>query len=233
MEPTDKLLFILGAGASVDSGLKTYRGENGIYTSDANFEPEEILCPEVLYMDPNGPEKIWSFSKPLYSAIRATQPGPTYTALKELLEKYPQSIVLTQNIDSFARTVCPSENLIELHGSHEKMICMACKKVLPTDLEKPKCECGSYCRPDVVLFDEYIPKEKLEQVYRSIKYGVKQIIVVGTTLQFPYLREIIQKAKKRGGSVIHINPDDAYAPNVRKNEKWIQLGACEGLKSLY
>ena len=232
MSQSDKLLFILGAGASVDSGLKTYRGENGIYTSDVNFEPEQILCPEVLYLDPCGPEKIWSFLRPLYAHIRATQPGPTYTVLREIFEKYPSSMVLTQNIDSFARTICPLENLVELHGSHTYMKCLKCQKVLLTNYDDPKCSCESYCRPDIVLFDESIPKEKIEKVYRYIKHTVKHIIVVGTTLQFLYLRDIISKAKSRGGTVIHINPDDTYASNVRKNEKWIQMSSAEGLKAL-
>lgn len=237
---TEKYVFILGAGASVDSGLKTYRGENGVYTNSENPDsaslagfsyenPENTLCPEVLYGDPKGPEKIWSFLKPLYSQIRQNTPGPFYALLKHIFEKFPESFIITQNVDSYAKTV--TKNLVEIHGSNEQMKCMKCGLIQQTDLDKPKCMCGFPCRPNIVLFGENLDRDKLEIIYRNIKHNVKNVIVIGTSLQFPYLREIIKKC--RGAKVVHINPDTEYWKNVRKNEIWLKLSAYEGLNAFF
>jgi NAD-dependent SIR2 family protein deacetylase len=46
------------------------------------------------------------------------------------------------------------------------------------------------------------------------------VIVIGTTLQFPYLRKrIINKAKSRGAHVIHVNPERPQP--LKDGETWV------------
>lgn len=83
--------WILGAGASIDSGLPVYRGPNGIYK---NINDREALT-ELL------------------DKIKVSKPGHTYT----LIKKYspPNSFILTQNIDGFAYTT--DLEIVEIHTS--------------------------------------------------------------------------------------------------------------------
>lgn len=56
------IFIILGSGASVDSGLMTYRGLN----KDIDFIPEKFLTRKNFDKDP---ELFWKTMKPFYQRI--------------------------------------------------------------------------------------------------------------------------------------------------------------------
>lgn len=215
------IFFILGAGASVDSGLPTYRGPNGLYQ---NKKPYQILD----FYNSNLSE-IWDFLKPLYLQIYESTPGPTYTLIKEIGQTHLQSFIFTQNIDMMVRST--GIPYVEMHGDAQFMKCNSCKTKELVNLEDPKCpQCGILCRPNVVLFNEDLPEEKVRHTFKTLKRPFKYVCIVGTSMQFPYLTAFIHKAKHRGAKVVHINPDPSYRSNVQKNEIWIQKNAAEGLQ---
>lgn len=217
------IFFILGAGASSDSGLPTYRGEDGLYDDDST--PEILLTPRNLYTHP---ESVWRFLNPLYSMIQQHTPGPTYQKIAEIIQEHPHSFLLTQNIDGYATNL--NLPVIEMHGSHKTMTCVGCGSSIPTDFDKFRCDCGGWYRPDVVLFEESLPKKSVQEVYYLLKKRrPKYVLVIGTSMQFPYLRVFIDKAKKRGAKVIHINPDPNYHGHDGK-ELFIQKNGVEGLE---
>ena len=205
------IFFILGAGASFDSGLPTYRGPEGLYTNTTSSEsPEDILS---IY---SPLDKVWQFLTPLYEKIATTNPGSTYDLIKELGRSHPNSFILTQNIDGHAlSTEVPT---VEIHGTWKTMVCVPCKARVATNLTNRTCKCGKQYRPDVVLYDQTLPQEEVQKVNSYIKTRPKYVVVIGTTLQFAYLRKFITKAKQRGAQVIHINPDDDYKDKVKFNE---------------
>lgn len=76
-----EIIFILGSGASVDSGLPTYRGIGGIYKDNSY---EHFLSYENFKKNPRD---IWEFHKELYHQISSIEhPGKTYLKIKELSE---------------------------------------------------------------------------------------------------------------------------------------------------
>lgn len=219
---SDCIFFLLGAGASFDSGLPTYRGPEGLYN--------EVKDPENLLNVESPLETVWNFLIPLFEKIKETQPGPTYELIKELGKKYPNSFLFTQNIDGHAfHTELP---VVEMHGNWSKMFCTMCDIKVDIDPKNRNCICGGKYKPDIVLYGQGLPEKKVTTVHQFIKRHPKYVIVIGTTLQFPYLRQFITKAKMREAKVIHINPDDNYSKNVMFNELWIKLPSKEGLVKL-
>lgn len=214
--------FILGAGASFDSGLPTYRGPEGIYNED--IDPAEILSAAAPL------EGIWDFLAPLYQKITESSPGPTYQKMKKLAKMYPDSFILTQNIDGHALTV--GLPVVEIHGSWKTMSCIKCKMEVSTDLNKRTCDCGGAFRPDIVLYNEKLPPNKVNELYKLLNRRPSWVVIVGTTLQFPYLRTYIEKAKQRGSRVLHINPDEAYSAKVMPRELWHKAPSEEGLQKI-
>src|SRR5665647_1818842 len=93
----DENIFILtGAGASSDSGIQTYRGENGYYKSSVGAEKD---------LDVNNLKdsaKIWQRLLPLYDQIVNHEPGPTYKKLAELISKSKNCLLVTQNVDGYS-----------------------------------------------------------------------------------------------------------------------------------
>jgi NAD-dependent deacetylase len=74
------IFFILGAGASTDSNLPTYRGDGGFY-ENTSIKPENVLTYTPLQQNP---KTVWDFITPLYQKIQQSRPGPTYDKLKEI-----------------------------------------------------------------------------------------------------------------------------------------------------
>ena len=220
-EKPDCVFLILGAGASKDSGLQTYRGKGGYYEGK-EYNVETILSTS------NPLENIWTFLKPLYEEISKHSPGKTYDLIKKLGKVYPKSFILTQNIDGYAlSTGLP---VVELHGTAKTMTCFGCNKSKPSNPDDYLCECGKGYRPDVVLFGEKLSQPKVQEIYSLIKRRPNYVLIIGTSLQFAYLRTFVTKAKQRGAIIIHINPDESYTDNVRKREMWYDVPASEGLE---
>lgn len=221
-----KLLFILGAGASVSSGLPTYRGPDGIYP---NNEAEGLMTPWNMRKD------LPSFWKSV-SSILDTKHIPisrTYQLLGKIASTYEDTIIITQNIDGLIHNVGISENRIwEIHGNNRNMRCETCKLVHPINLPEPIClQCDRYCRPDVVLFTENIDEKRCHQMNASIKrYRPDYVIIIGSTLLFPYINHFILAAKSRGcQNVININPNGICSS--LKMDHW-KMSSDDGLAKL-
>lgn len=232
------ILFILGAGFSVSSGLPTYRGENGIY-ENTNKTPSDILNVDNLN---ESPDQIWSILNILYKKIQTSQPSEAYKILKKIVDKHKNSLIVTQNIDGLLyKAGIDPDQIIELHGNAQNMICQQCNKKYAVNLESLKCpECNKICRPDIILFGESISTDHVEKIIQFIKTGLHHVIIIGSTLQFDYLINIIDLAKEYNkdnlkNGVIHINPD--FPENIidrftNHNETLIWRTAEDGLKRI-
>jgi len=214
----EPILFITGAGASVDSGLKTYRGEGGLYEGSERSPAEDLSIGTWRVH----PEKTWKTLRSLIKKSKGCKPGPTYQILKKVAKEKDIQI-WTQNVDGLSLTVgCP---VWELHGNIRTMRCEKCVKEVPLDEDNPKCECGRLCKPDIVLYGENI-KEKTG----SLMY-FNTVIVIGTTLQFPYLLNMIEYQESHGAKVIHINPDPNY--QAPKRHEFLCMKSEDGLNELF
>lgn len=214
------ILFITGAGASVDSGLRTYRGKGGIYEGGGN--PANDLHITTWR---NDPLRTWNTLKPLVKAVRENKPGPTYELMKEIAKEH-EIMIFTQNVDGYSKTVC--DRVWEMHGNLETMECEECGKVYKLDEDDHICKkCNVRCKPNIVFYGEDIKHSPL--MYYSGKSDFKTVIVIGTTLQFPYLERMIDKYKSGGALVIHINPDDKY-PFTK--HIWMKMKSERALKLL-
>jgi len=213
------ILFITGAGASVDSGLRTYRGPGGVYEEEGN--PAQDLSIDTWRSNPT---KTWNTLSPLVKAVRKAKPGPTYQLMKEIAKKYDVTIH-TQNVDGFSRTVC--DEVWEMHGDVRTMFCEHCRGVYELDEHNYICgKCREYCKPNIVFYGEDIrPRTTLRKRFKTV-------IVIGTTLQFPYLRNMINQYRQKGAVVIHINPADNYSSFVGY-DTWMKMKSEDALKQLF
>lgn len=232
-----RLAFLLGAGASVDSGLPTYRGVGGMYSQRpdiADTNNEECLQPEEILTLPSfqkDPKKVWDFLLPLYSKYRGAKSGPTYSRLNRFVIGYPDSFILTQNVDGFVREL--SCSYVELHGNMHTARCLKCGEKSPVKEKIPECDrCKVIMRPEIVFFSENLGNEDIKKAWTLIHNKPTHFVIIGTGLHFAYLQNMVDKAKKNGAKIVHINPDPKYKPNIGRNEIWIQENSVEGLKKL-
>lgn len=205
---SNNIVFFGGAGVSTESGIKDFRGKDGIYTNakinDPRLTPEYLLSATCLYHEP---EKFFdNFRRNM--DFRNAQPNITHKYLKKLEDNGKLSAIVTQNIDGLHQKA-GSSNVLEIHGTVEICHCMRCKKKYPGNklyelVDIPKCECGGILRPNIVLYEERLSEAfGLASEYIS-KADV--LIVGGTSLTVQPASSLINLY--RGKHLIIINDSE-------------------------
>lgn len=93
--------------------------------------------------------------------------------------------VVTQNIDGLHQAA-GSKTVYELHGSVLRNYCESCGKfydaqyILDSE-DVPRCECGGFIKPDVVLYEEGLDNTVMTNAIRAIA-SADMLIIGGTSL---------------------------------------------------
>ncbi|WWC64846.1 uncharacterized protein I303_107460 [Kwoniella dejecticola CBS 10117] len=124
-------VMLTGAGVSVDSGIRAYRGEKGTY-SNPNYKP--ILYHELVEDSDRGDmfrRRYWARSFLGYPPVRDAQPNPTHIYIAALQHLGLAPKLITQNVDNLHRKayslISPNydkSSILELHGTLAKVHCL-------------------------------------------------------------------------------------------------------------
>ena len=190
------LVFFTGAGVSTESGLKSFRGKDGLYSSlyKGKYRPEEVLSSDFFCSH----RKIFIEYVEEELNINGIKPNKGHLALAELERMGILKAVITQNIDDLHQ-MAGNKNVLELHGSLKRWYCLSCGK---TSNKNFSCECGGIVRPDVTLYGENLNQDVVNEAIYQIEQA-DTLIVAGTSLTvYPaayYLRYF------RGKNLVIIN----------------------------
>lgn len=180
IEEADNIVFFGGAGASTGSGIKDFRGKNGLYKEKMDYPPEYLLSSNCFYQEP---ELFFKFYKENMNALEY-EPNVVHKYLSKLERIGKLKATVTQNIDGLHQKA-GSKNVYEIHGTIYKNHCVKCHKfydaqsVFASD-GIPKCECGGIIKPDVVLYGEMLPPCYNEALLAISKADL--LLVAGTSL---------------------------------------------------
>lgn len=174
------IVFFDGAGTSTLSGIKDFRGKNGIYKMDLDISPEYLLSINCLE---NNPFLFYDFYKSNLNCLDAT-PNIIHEYLKCLDNQNKLRCVITQNIDGLHKRAGLT-NVLELHGTIYKNHCMKCGKEYEASYvfsnhDIPVCSCGGIIRPDVVLYGESLTEDYDEAI--KVVSSCETLIVAGSSL---------------------------------------------------
>jgi len=198
-----KIVFVTGAGISQESGIPTFRGEDGLWR---NHDAMKLATIDAFY---DNPKLVWEWYNERRMNIFQAQPNPGHRAIAEL-EKYVDVVVLTQNIDGLHQK-SGSSNVLELHGSIVKIKCSVCdyKEEILTEISNlpPLCKCGNMLRPDVVWFGELLPQDVWQD---AMNFASKcdLMIIAGTSLVVSPANTLPIYAKQNNATLIEINPEN-------------------------
>ena len=106
-------VVLSGAGISAESGIPTYRAEDGLW---AGHKIEEVCTPEALQRNR---KKVLDFYNERRRNCSAAQPNAAHKALVELEQGYNVQIS-TQNVDDLHERA-GSANVLHLHGELNKI----------------------------------------------------------------------------------------------------------------
>ena len=200
-------LFITGAGVSADSGIPTFRGNDGFWTiGSINYTPQEMATRKKFEENPDE-FLLWYYKR--FAKYKNVQPNSTH---KWLADKY----LITQNIDGMHQRAY-SKNVLELHGSLWRLRCDEDNYTI-NDLENYKyvkrmCKCGSWLRPDIVWFEDSLDHKIMNRAAAIIS-DCDLFVSIGTSgLVWP-AAGYINLAKNSGALCVDINPEEGNFNSV-------------------
>jgi len=196
-----------GAGISAESGVPTFRGEDGLWEG---FRATDLATPEAFARDP---KLVWAFYRWRRQLIAPLRPNPAHEALVRLETKIKDFQLITQNIDDLHRQA-GSRNLLELHGNLWLLRCTGCERVTPNrdaELpELPRCEhCANFLRPHVVWFGEALEEATLERAFAASQ-SCEVMLVIGTSAVVQPAASLALVAKEQGAKVAEINLERSH-----------------------
>jgi len=198
------LVAFTGSGISVESGIPTFRGEEGIWS---RYDPKAL---DIEYFESN-PNDSWRvIFEIFYHYFLEARPNKAHKLLARLENKEILKAVITQNIDNLHQEA-GSEKVIEYHGNSKYLTCSSCGTRYPvSDVEfeplPPRCKFdGTILKPDFVFFGEPIPEEAASNaVYETSRADI--LLIIGTTGEVVPANMLPGLAKSAGAKIIEINP---------------------------
>jgi NAD-dependent deacetylase len=213
LRKAERVSVLTGAGASQESGLRTFRDtQSGLW---AQYRPEDLATPEAFARDP---KLVWDWYAFRREAVKAVRPNPGHYALVEMEKRYAEFALITQNVDGLHR-MAGNRSVLELHGNINRVRCSECGRFTETwgsDLESvPRCdECDGLLRPDVVWFGESLPRQELESAV-SASRRAQVFFSIGTSGVVQPAAALAHAAREKGAVVVEINAEQTLlTPNV-------------------
>jgi len=137
----ERLLVLSGAGISAESGIPTYRGENGLWR---RLDFEKLATHAAFDSDPRA---IWSWYRERRDGVRSALPNDAHRAVARLAAVAHEALVITQNVDDLhERAGLAPEHLVHIHGEILETRCEACGSVSDaqaTDGQRGCRRCGA------------------------------------------------------------------------------------------
>ncbi len=200
-----------GAGISVESGIPTFRGEDGLWSK---YDPKVL---DINYFH-NYPMDSWKVIKEIfYDFFGKATCNKAHKVLALMEQNNLINNVITQNIDNLHQEA-GSKIVHEFHGNSKNLICTNCGKsynINEVSLSSlpPKCtECDGLLKPDFIFFGEGIPQKTYSASLEASEKS-EVFLVIGTTGEIMPACQIPYLAKQNGATIIEVNPEESNFTN--------------------
>ena len=212
MNPVKSIVILTGAGISAESGIQTFRADDGLWEG---HKIEDVATPEAFERDPGLVQTFYNERRrPLLE--HQVKPNPAHLALAELERKFEgQFLLVTQNVDNLHEQG-GSKNVVHMHGELLKMRCKRTSTIFDcyqainaSDL----CDCcgePNNLRPHIVWFGE-MPLF-MDEIAQAIS-GCDLFISIGTSGNVYPAAGFVQMANQAGAETLEINLEKSLIAN--------------------
>ena len=200
------IVVLSGAGVSAESGIKTFRDDNGLWEG---HDVMEVASPQGWE---NNQELVLDFYNKRRKQLKEVKPNAAHQALARLEEKYKVNII-TQNVDDLHERA-GSSHVTHLHGELFKV-----RSTFDEDLVldwKDDLKTGDFCehnyqlRPHIVWFGEQVP---MLDVAIDIVEKADILIIIGTSMQVYPAASLMHYAPENT-QVYFIDPSPSIASSA-------------------
>ena len=146
-------LYFTGAGVSADSGIPTFRGEDGYWTiGSAHYTPQEMATRQMYESDP-GQFLLWYYRR--FAAYRNVQPNDVHRWLAAECNAInpdgtPRGRLITQNIDGLDGRAGHADYVC-IHGRLDMMTVYDDQMALHGRAQESAAQHDSFMDGDVVV----------------------------------------------------------------------------------
>lgn len=198
------VVLLTGAGISAESGVDTFRGDEGLWSE---YDPQEVATPEAFRRQP---DKVRSFYRMRRRALKDVQPSLSHRFLADCADRFGGIRVITQNVDNLHEQAGQSD-VCHVHGRLMKDRCVDCGTRFDANPDDSTVECpscGGTLRPDVVWFGESLNPARLETAKNWLN-GASLVGVIGTSLNVAPVSGFPGYAHRSGARLFEVNPRPA------------------------
>ncbi|MCD6225092.1 MAG: RNA polymerase subunit sigma [Deltaproteobacteria bacterium] len=227
-QTTKRITVLTGAGISAESGIPTFRGQEGYWSiGSKEYHPQEMATYRMFMQKPN---EVWKWYLYRMNICSKAKPNPGHMALVEMEKLFQDRFILiTQNVDSLhLRAGNSLARTYQIHGNIFFMRCVhdCSSKIYPLPKDLPgkkkgeditgeerkllKCpDCGKNTRPHVLWFDEAY-NEKHYHFHSSLAAAAETglLLIVGTSGTTNLPNQVAWEVKNHNGIIIDINIEE-------------------------
>jgi NAD-dependent deacetylase len=202
------LVAFTGAGISAESGVRTFRDNDGLW--------EEHRVEDVAHINAwrRNPELVLRFYNARRAQLGTVEPNAAHIALAELKDAF-HVVVVTQNVDNLHERA-GSDRVLHLHGELTKVRSESVSDLI-YDIGSAAIELGDTCeqgfqlRPHIVWFGEDVP---LYEVGMRLCQLADYALVIGTSMVVSPACWLVEEFPTEAPTW-YINPDPTGAASIR------------------
>jgi NAD-dependent deacetylase len=198
---------LTGAGVSTLSGIRDFRGKNGLYN---DLDAEKIFDLHYFEKDPSF---YYRHAGDFIYNVDEKEASIVHTTLGDLEKAGLLKAVITQNIDLLHQKG-GSSHVIEIHGSPEIHYCLRCAGIRMNFKDAaaivksggmPQCpQCGAVLKPAITFFGENLPAEALRSAVDEAQKA-DLMLILGTSLTVYPAASLPDYTLRNGGEIVIVN----------------------------
>lgn len=243
----ENVVSLTGAGISAPSGIPTFRGEDGVWShfeqgnfhytrlqaDPGGFWRDRLELQEAMFGDRYDPNAAHD------ALARLGADGLLDTILTQNTDGLHERVARSVGQSDGSKTTTPAltepePELIELHGNAHRVVCQTCghrreagpvfDRVREGELP-PRCDRDQHCdgiyKPDVVLFGEQLPAERLERA-RERSRRADVFLAIGSSLVVEPAASLPRLASQHGAHLcivtLEATPHDRVAETILRED---------------
>ena len=207
------VVVLTGAGISTESGIRDFRGPNGVWTKD----PKAEKLSDIRYYMADPEIRILAWRSRLERFAQQAEPNAGHIALADLERKGRLQTLVTQNIDGLHQAAGnTAEVVIEIHGTMREVVCMSCGERAPMELamervrngeDDPACRsCGGILKSATISFGQSLVPEDLQRA-QDAAGAADMLLAIGTSLAVYPAAYLPAIAKRAGARLVIVNAE--------------------------
>lgn len=204
------IVILTGAGISAESGLRTFRAEDGLWE---DHPVEEVATPEGFARNPGLVQRFYDERR---AGVQAVQPNPAHEALGRLDREWDGDfLIVTQNIDDLHERG-GANRVLHMHGEALSVWCTSCDARHRWEgalLDGPACpSCGMVSmRPDIVWFGEM--PYRMDEIFQALSRA-DLFVSIGTSGAVYPAAGFVQHARESGARTLELNLEESLGSRM-------------------